>query len=428
MNTAFMIIVLIMLIACSAFFSSSETAFLSISKLRLRQMLKEKQKKAPLIAQLKENMASLLTTILIGNNFVNSLASSLATALAITIIGESGTGIATIIMTVIIIIFGEILPKTIAAYRSEEIAGTFAAILNLLQKILFPFVWIFTKFIHFVTWLSGKFCHTNTTQITEDELKTLFDLGSQEGTLELGEKDMLHKIFEFSDLRARDVQRPRALVKMIDCTANYEQTVAILSEFGYSRLPVYDGSPENIIGMIHFKDILFYTGNKKQFSLKQLVHEVLFVPETKPAVGILHLFKTEKQNFAVIIGEHGSTSGIVTMDDLLKAVFGRITDEYNTKTRPADERITIVSPTEFIIPGDIEIADINSIFGMHLISEDSDTIAGWLLEQFGHLPEETERLRREGVLYTVEKQSHRRIQSIRMKYVKGKPKNTSKEF
>ncbi|MFI3257181.1 MAG: hemolysin family protein [Spirochaetales bacterium] len=426
MSIALMITALILLVACSAFFSSSETAFLSISKLRLRQMQKEKNPKIKLIVSLKENMSVLFTTILIGNNFVNSLASSLATALAITLFGNSGVGIATMVMTVIIIIFGEIFPKTIAAYNNESVALLFGGTLNFLKKVLFPFVWIFSQFTHFVYWLSNKMSAQDTTQITEDELKTLFDLGNQEGTLELKEKDMLHKIFEFSDLRAYDIERARPLVKMIDCDTDYANAVKILSESGYSRLPVYENDAENIIGIIHFKDILFYAGDKKDFSLKKSVKKILFIPETKTALGILQVFKIEKQNFAVIIDEHGSFSGIVTMDDLVKAVFGHIVDGYTAKILPAEQRIRPVSPSEFIIPGDIEIDDINNLFGLQLHSEDSDTIAGWLLEQFGHLPDETEMLRRGNILYTVEVQNQRRIQSIRMKNVKIKANNRIK--
>ncbi len=415
MSTLIMSLALLILIGCSAFFSSSETAFLSIPKVRLRQMQKEKKPKAALIAKLKSRIDVLLTVILIGNNFVNALASSLATALAISLLGNQGTGIATLSMTVIIIIFGEILPKTIAAYKSEEVAANFASSLSFLEKILFPFVFIFSKFTQVIKLLSKGLSKHTSSQITEDELKTLFDLGGQEGTLESAEKDMLHKIFNFSDLRAHDIERSRTLVKMIDIKTAYAHTVQLFSEFDYSRLPVYEETSENIVGILHFKDVLFYTGNKKDFSIKKLCKKPLFIPETKDALAILQVFKTEKQNIAIIINEHGSFSGIITMDDLVKAVFGRATDGFDKKVHRAEDRITILNPTEFIIPGDIELDEINAIFKMNLLSEDSDTFGGWLLEAFGYLPEEGEGIKKDKVLYTVQTQSNRRIQSIKMK-------------
>ncbi len=417
MSTTFMIISLILLIGLSAFFSSSETAFLCIPKIRLRQMQKEKKPRANLIVKLKMRTDILLTVILIGNNFVNSLASSLATALAISLLGNSGTGIATMAMTVIIIIFGEILPKTIATYKSEEVAAKFCIPLSILEKVLFPLVFIFSKFTYLVKVISMGFTKTDSKQITEDELKTLFDLGGQEGILESSEKDMLHKVFELSDLRAHDIEKSRTLVKMIDAKATYNQALSLFSESAYSRLPVYEDNKETIVGVIHFKDILFYSGTKKDFSIKKLAKKPLFIPETKDALAMLHFFKAEKQTFAIIIDEHGSFSGIITMDDLIKAVFGRVTDGYDKKVRPAEDRITIVSSTEFIVPGDIEIEEINNIFKINLVSEDSDTFGGWILETFDYLPEEGESIKKNNILYTVEAQKNRRIQSIRMKVI-----------
>ncbi len=409
-----MIIALFVLVLLSAFFSSSETAFLCIPKIRLRQMQKEKKRNARLIAELKNKTDTLLTVILIGNNFVNALAASLATALAIELLGENGTGVATMVMTVVIIMFGEILPKTIATYKSEQIAGFVAPILNLLKKIMHPIVFVFAKFTAFVKRITSK-KGDESSQITEEELKTLFDLGGQEGILEVNEKDMLHKIFEFGDLRAHDIEKSRTLVKMIEANVSFEETVQIFSESGFSRLPVYEDNAENIIGLLHFKDVLFYSETKTTYSPKKLAKDALFIPETKDAIGILQTFKTEKQNFAVVIDEHGSFSGIITMDDLVRAVFGRATDSYDKGTLPFEDRITIITPTEFIVPGDVELDDVNNAFKLELNSIDSDTMGGWLLETFDYLPDTGESIKHENILYTVEKQSNRRIQQIRIK-------------
>ena len=414
MYIACMIIALVVLVLLSAFFSSSETAFLCIPKIRLRQMKKEKKKNANLIVELKNRTDVLLTVILVGNNFVNALASSLATALAISLFGSKGTGIATMIMTIVIIMFGEILPKTIATYKSEDVARFVSPTLNVLKKVMYPIVVVFSKFTKFVNKITSR-KNNESRQITEEELKTLFDLGGQEGTLETNEKEMLHKIFEFGDLRAHDIEKSRTLIRMIDANASFEETIQIFSDSGFSRLPVYEDNTENIIGLLHFKDVLFYSGTKKTYSPKNIAKEALFIPETKDAIGILQTFKNERQNFAVIIDEHGSFSGIITMDDLVRAVFGRATDSYDKETLPFEDRITIITPTEFIIPGDVELDDVNNVFKLALESIDSDTMGGWLLETFDYLPDTGESIKHENILYTVEKQSNRRIQQIRIK-------------
>ena len=417
-----MSILLILLIAASAVFSSSETALLSLSHIRLRQMLKKKEPKADSLAALKKELPAVLTAILIGNNFVNSLASSLAAALAVSLMGTGGNAAAAAVMTFIIIVFGEIIPKTTAASKSAETAARFADFLCVLRKFFSPLIAVFLKTAAAFTFLLNKIWDSDSRQITEDELKTLFDVGSREGTLQSGEKEMLHRIFEFTDLRLRDILRPRALIKTVNVSASYEETVRAVAESGYSRLPVCGESFDDIQGLIHFKDILFYAGSKESFSLCDIMHRVLFVPDAQTALSLLHIFKTEKQNFAVVVDEHGSNRGIVTMDDILKAVFGRITDEYNSRDKAAEERITLVSPSEFIIPGDILLTDINNIFGLNLVSQEFDTIGGKLLEEFGYLPETSERIKIGSVLFTVEEQSRRRIQRIRMQYAKDTPK------
>lgn len=422
MNVLVSVIVLIVLVAFSAVFSSSETALLSVSNIQLRQMLKKKEPKARRIAYLKKNMPEVLTAILIGNNFVNSLSSSLAAALAVSILGDRGNAAAAACMTFIIIVFGEVLPKTIAASNGVRTAACFADFLFLVRRVLFPLVWIFLKAVQALSPILNKIKHSESGRLTEGELKTLFEVGGKEGTLQSGEKELLHRIFEFTDLRLRDIARPRALVKTVSADSSYKEAVRAVAESGYSRLPVCASSFDEVRGLIHFKDILFYAGSKKDFSLGDIMHSVLFVPETQTALSLLHTFKTEKQNFAVVVDEHGSNFGIVTMDDILKAVFGRIIDEYNGVNKAPEDRIAVVGPSEFIVPGDMLLSDVNNIFGLQLASQEYDTLAGWLLEQFGYLPETSEHVLRFGLLFTVEEQRRRRIQRIRIQYAREIPK------
>lgn len=416
MNLVISLITLIALIVMSAFFSSSETAYLSLSKIKMRQMLKENKKAATPVAKLKQDSDSLLTLILVGNNFVNTFSSSLATSVALGLFGQSGVGIATIVMTVLIIIFGEILPKSFAANNPEKLSLRFSKPLTLLKFLLKPIIIIFKAFTNLVSKIVSLFQKNPLPSVTEEELKTLIDVGDEEGTLESGEKEMLYKIFEFTDLRVRDILRHRSFVKSIDGKSSYEETISAFIESGYSRLPVYRENTETILGTIHYKDVLYFSGNKKTFSPEKIVRKALFIPETVSVVNLLMRFRTEKHTFAIVVGEHGNVEGIVTTDDVLKAVFGRITDEYNSKSIPPEERIRITGKREFLIPGDISLIDINRIFSTTFESEEFDTLGGWLLERFGYLPENGEKLKIGSTTFTVEDQGSRRIQIIRMRY------------
>ena len=402
MSLAISLVTLVFLVVMSAFFSSSETAFLSLSKIKMRQMLKENKKAATPVAKLKQNTDNLLTLILVGNNFVNTFASSLATSVALGFFGESGVGIATAVMTVLIIIFGEILPKSFAANNPEKLSIFLAKPLSLLKIILKPITFIFSAFSKMISKFVETFQKNPLPSVTEEELKTLIEVGDEEGTLEDGEKEMLYKIFEFTDLRVRDILRHRSFVKAIDSKANYEETLSKFIESGYSRLPVFKDDLETILGTIHYKDVLYFSGSKLNFTAEKIVRKALFIPETISVVTLLMRFRTEKHTFAVVVSEHGNVEGIVTTDDVLKAVFGRITDEYNSKTIKPEERIRVTGKREFLIPGDMSLNDVNRIFSTDFESEDFDSLGGWLLEQFGYLPENGEKLKIGSTTFTVE--------------------------
>ena len=417
---------LILLVAASAFFSSSETAILSVSKVQLRQLIKDRIPGAKRLAGLKEDIDKVLVTILIGNNFVNNLASSAATALAVSIFGQSGVGIATVVMTCVIILFGEVLPKTLAVFNPVRISLKASLPLLVLEKIMFVFVWIFSFITKGIGKLVNLIWKSDTPLITEEELKTLFEVGNAEGTLENNEKDMLYKIFEFTDLRIRDIARHRSFVCSIPSDATYNEAVEVFCKSGYSRIPVYNSSSDaeekdEYIGLLHYKTLLFYNGPKdeKDFAQKYM-KKVLFVPETKGAVALLHTFKTEKVNFAVVVDEHGSTSGIITMDDILKAVMGRMIDEYSKDAAP-EKRIKILSTTDFLLPGDLSLTDVNEMFGLRCESEDFDTLGGWLLEKFGVLPSTGEVFKNDYGVFVVEDQAQRRIKTVRLRLLNNKP-------
>ncbi|MCQ2579886.1 MAG: hemolysin family protein [Treponemataceae bacterium] len=414
-----MIISIFLLCICiifSAVFSSSETSFMSISAIKVRQMVKNRTKNAGLVQKLKSNKDRLLTTILIGNNLVNNFASALGASIAIGFCGNYGIGIATVIMTVIILIFGEIVPKTVAANQPEIFATKLAKIVFFFEIVLSPVALIFSAFIKIFTFFIKRFFPATSPLVTEEELKTLIDVGNQEGTLETSEKEMMNKIFEFTDLHVRSIMVNRLLVKGINIDASYKETVALLKETGFSRLPVFDGSFDSICGYIHYRDVLYAKEKNRKFNIKDIMRPVCFVPETKSAAEMMHTFIKEKQNFAVAVDENGCNDGIITMDDILAAVFGRLADEYDKKAVPIEERIEFISSNELRLPGDMLLSDFNDFFKMHLESEYYQTLGGWMLEKFGVLPSPGELLRTDFCTFIVEQQYQRCIKTVRVKF------------
>ena len=414
-----------LLVGVVAFFAGSETAYLSITRLMLRHLQKKdasgkKNSPAKRITYLKKDTNRLLSLILIGINFVTSLVSGLAAALAIKLLGNKGATIATFTISFILIIFGEIVPKTIAAVHPVGFASFTAGALIFLQKAFFPIVWIFSKITDGITKALQVFFKNTKELITEDELKSLIEIGAKEGTLESSEKKMLYKIFDFTDLHIKDIMRHRSLVQYIPIDADYDEIVKIFALSGYSRLPVCNGDFSNVEGMLFYKTVLLKAPSKEMNSVRSRksfarrhMHPTLFVPETLYATELLQKFKAEKQNFAIAVDENGSNSGIVTMDDILRAVFGRSINSIHNET-PPENRIHPVSITEYIVPGDIKIDDTNELLDLDLESENYTTFGGWLLEEFGELPEIGAILKKDGVIYKIEEQSQRRIQSVRV--------------
>ena len=410
------VIALIFIINCVAFFSGSETAFLSISKIKMKRLVQEKRRNAKIASSLKENIDELLTIVLIGTNFMNSLASALATTLAIEIVGDSGVGIATLVITFFATTFGQIVPKTVAGFYPDDVACKNSVVLLVLEKIFFPIVWFFSKISKGASALATKFFKNDSALVTEEELKALIEVGEKEGTLEAGEKQMLYKIFRFSDLTVHNIMKHRSLIKAVPLEANKLEIVDMFVQTGVNMIPVYKESKETIVGVIHYKSVLMCATNKVGKSYAETIMKgVLFVPETLTALELLSKFRKERTEFAVALNEQGETAGIVTMDDIMRVVFGRMTDE-DIGRIPAEARIKFVSANEFVVPGDITLDELNSIFKINLESEEYSTLGGWILERFGSLPSTGEITVWNGILFVVEDQAARRVQSVRIKF------------
>ena len=408
---------LFFLILCVGFFSSSETAYLSLPRLKLRSMVEQGRRNAKKVAALKANMDRLLTTVLIGTNFLNSLASAIATAFAVDLLGSRGVAIAPFVTAFFITTFAQIVPKTAAGLHPDTFTCFSAWPLMILEKLFFPIVWLFEKISHGAVVLVEKILKPAGAIVTEEELKTLIDVGSHEGTIEKDESRLLNKIIKFNDLSVNDVMKHRSQVSMINQEADYDEVINQFLTSSFSTLTVYSGNRENVVGVLNYKKVLFCSeeiDKSRGFAGRQM-SEVLFIPGTMSVLDILQQFRTSEHKFAVVLDEQGQTDGIITMEDILKVVFGHMSDENTYDNTAPEDKVELVSLNTFIVPGDMKIDDANEILGLALESDEMNTVGGWLLEQFGYLPASGTVLIKDRILFTAEDVSGRRIVSVRVK-------------
>lgn len=406
------------LILIVGFFTSSETAYLSLSKIKLRSMLEEGRKHAKQVAKLKENMDRLLTTVLIGTNFFNSLVSALATALAFEILkGSKLANFTPFITAYFITTFGQIIPKTIASIHTKKVACAFSWPLRILETVFFPIVWLFERLSHFAVWAIEKIIKPSGSIITEEELKTLILVGEKEGTLEKNESKMLNKLIKFNDFTVNDVMKHRSFVKMVNGNSDYKTVTEKFLKTGYSTLAVYKDKKENVVGVIHYQDVLFSdeTADLGEGFAERNMNSVIYVPGTFSILDILNKFRKEVHKFAVVLNEQGETSGIITMEDIIRVVFDKMTNENSYNNLPPEDKIKLVSLNTFSVPGDLKLDDVNEILNIKLESESCMTLGGWVLEQFGFLPSIGEVLIKDGAIFEVEDVVQRRITSVKIK-------------
>lgn len=403
-------ILLIVCLMLSAFFSASETALMTLSKIRVRKMVEDNIKNANTIDKLIKNPSKLLSAILIGNNAVNIGASALATSIAIDIYGNTGVGIATGIMTLLVLIFGEITPKSLAAQNSEKIALKVAKLINVITIILNPIIVFLTRLTNFLVRILGGRVDTNQPFITEEELKTIVSVSHEEGVLEGEEKDMIYNVFEFADTQARDVMTTRTDMVAVEVNSTYWDIIKIFKEEQFSRIPVYENTIDNIIGILYVKDLLFLEDNKGQFDLKKYIREPYFTYEFKPVTELFNEMRTNRIHMAIVLDEYGGTEGLVTIEDLIEEIVGDIEDEYD---KHVDE-IQVIKEDEYLVYGSTRIEEINEIIGTSIESEDFDSIGGFVMGIIGRLPEAGETIEYNNIKFIAEAVEKNRIEKLRI--------------
>lgn len=404
------IILLTILLFLSAFFSASETALMSLSKIRIRHMVEEKAKGADIVFKLVEKPSRLLSSILVGNNLVNIGASALATYLAIQYFGSKGVGIATGIMTILVLIFGEITPKSLAVENSEKISLKIAKPITFITIVLEPVVSVLIIITNFFIRIMGGKVDSEKPFITEDELKTMVHVGHQEGVLEGEEKKMIYNVFEFGDSQVEEVMTPRIDMAAIEISASYGGVINIYKENQFSRYPVYQSTTDNIVGILYIKDLIFYEGDKDDFDVTEYMREPYFTYEFKRTTELFQEMRINRVPIAIVLDEYGGTSGVITISDLVEEIVGEIQDEYDLQKK----EIEVIKEDEYIVDGSAKIDLVNEMIGIHIETEDFDSIGGFVIGELGRLPEVGETMEHNHIKFIIESIDKNRIDKLRI--------------
>ena len=406
------LISLVVLILFSAFFSSAETALMTANKIRLRNLSESGDKRAARVLKITEDSGKLLSAILIGNNIVNLSASSIATTLAIKHLGSAGAGIATGVLTFLILIFGEISPKTLATIHAEKLALLYSGPISIIMKVLTPVIFIINKLSMGFLFLIGIKPEDADTQMTEEELLTIIDVSKEEGVIESEEHEMINNLFDFGDSQAKEVMVPRIDMIFADVESSYDELIAIFKENMFTRLPVYEDNTDNIIGILNMKDLLFHT-DKEHFSVRDMIREPYFTYEHKNTAELFIEMRKSSISLAIVLDEYGATAGLITLEDLLEEIVGEIRDEYDTDE---EDPIVQLNEREFIVLGSTNLDDLCEKLDLNFTSDDYDTIGGYLIGLLDHLPEKNEIIiTDDDILLRVEQMDKNRIEKIYIK-------------
>lgn len=403
--------ILVVLIFLSAFFSSAETALTTLSTIKVRSWVEENPTKRLLTLQkILDNRNKLISAILIGNNIVNISASSLTTSLVIRLWGNAVVGIATGVLTLLILLFGEIIPKTWAMCNNEKLSLAYANVIYFLMQILTPAIYIVNVIADFILHLL-HIDSSKKTAMTETELKTYVDVSHEDGVIEQEEKNIIYNVFDFSDSIAKDIMIPRIDMTTIDVNASYQDALNLFKESMYTRIPVYENEIDNVIGIINIKDFLLVS-NKKLFKIRDIMREAHYTYEFKKTADLLLEMRNIAANVSLVLNEYGATVGMITMEDLLEEIVGEIRDEYDgdeeNLIQEVDERI-------FLVDASMKLSDINDALHTDFTSENYDSIGGIIIELLDRFPTENEQvITKDNVILTAVEVIQNRIEKVKI--------------
>lgn len=402
------LIILIILLMLSAFFSSAETALTTVNRIRIRSLADDGSKRAKTVLKITDNSGKMLSAILIGNNIVNVAAASITTSLAYNL-GGSAVAIANAVITIAILLFGEITPKTTATIHAEKLALIYAPIISIFMKIMTPVIFIINGLSNAVLLLLRIDPNAKNQTMTENELRTIVDVSHEDGVIESDEKEMIYNVFDLGDAKAKDVMVPRVHVTFADVNTTYEELIEIFREDKFTRLPIFEDSTDNVIGTINMKDLLLFD-NTKEFHIRDILREAYFTYEYKNISELLVEMREASFNIAIVLDEYGDTAGLITLEDILEEIVGEIHDEYDENE---EDFIKEIGEREYMIEGSTNLDDLNDRLDLQLESEDYDSLGGFIIEHLDRLPEEGDSITTEdGLRLVVESLDKNRIESV----------------
>ena len=424
------LIFILILIALSAFFSSSETALVTVNKIRMRTLAEAGDKRAKKVLKVIDDSGRMLSAILIGNNIVNIAASSLATTFTINLLTKqgvesatsTGAGIATGVLTFIILIFGEISPKTMATIKADKLALAIAGPIHILMIVLTPIIYIINLLSRGVLFLFRVNPKDADNAMTEEELRTIVDVGQETGVIEDEEREMIHNVFDFGDSMAKEVMIPRIDVSFVDVESTYEELLEIVRRDKFTRFPVYEDTTDNVIGILNAKDLLFQD-QEENFSIRTLMRPAYFTYEHKNTSDLFIEMRKSSLSLAIVLDEYGVTAGIITLEDLLEEIVGEIRDEYDTDEV---DSIIQIGEYEYEVLGSTNLDDVSQELDADFSSDDYDTLGGLCLELLDHLPEVNEEMYTEdGVLLKIMEVDKNRIEKVYIRLPESNNEDTN---
>jgi CBS domain containing-hemolysin-like protein len=406
-------IILIVLFILSAFFAASETALTTLSSLKLHLLIEQKARGAKLVKQLKDNPNDFLSTILIGGNLVNTAAASIATSITIQFFEARGwgnlgiaIGIATGISTFLILVFGEIAPKTVAIRNAEKLSILVAPVIVALQFVVKPIAYLIGFLSRPIVHLFGGKTPDKGPFITEEDIHIILATGEKQGVIEEEERQMISSIFDFGDTIVREVMTPRPDIIAADVNSSREDLINTVIESGHSRIPVYDGNMDNVIGLVYAKDLL----KKGKEDVREYIRAAVFIPETKKVAELLHEMQSARTHLAIIVDEYGITAGLVTLEDLVEEIVGEIHDEFERDEKTIEK----IDDNTYVVDGKLTLKDLNEQLGTFLPEKDYDTIGGYVFGELGKAPAVGDAVRYENILIGVERILRRRITRVKI--------------
>ena len=404
------VVILVILLGLSAFFSSAETALTTVNKIKMRSLADDGNKRAKIVLKLTDNPGKMLSAILIGNNIVNLSASSLTTTIAIGFGADIAVAIATGIITVLILIFGEIAPKTVATINSEKLSLLYAYPIHFIKVVLTPISFLVNIMARIILFILRVDPNAKPDAMTEDELRTIVEVSHESGVIEEEEREMINNVFDLGDAKAKDVMVPRVNVVFADVESSYEELIDIFREHKFTRLPVYEETTDNVIGTINMKDLLLYD-HKEEFSIREFLREAYFTYEHKIVSELLVEMREASYNIAIVLDEYGETAGLITLEDILEEIVGEIHDEYDEYEE--DELLTRINDFEYILEGSISLDDLDDRLELKLESEEYDSLGGFIIENLDRHPEVGDEITTEkGLRLVVDSLDKNRVQKV----------------